>query len=203
MVSTTVAKCAISQKCCDKQGHSCGFFTQKQGNSSHFIDGMSLVDKAELLALENIQCAQELGHSHFLKLHSCLQTMLWLASSLYCCQGFSQKKELACGTEREQLVTNIVCWQLYPSGEKKNGNFLSRGYSHTLNSCWQHRGNPRRECSQKWFFSCLSAPSKQTFSGCCCCQLLFPCCGWRPVSVYFWWWRRLKQKGGLGLLRFL
>lgn len=57
LVSITVAKSAISQEYCDKQGHSCGFFTQKQSNSSHFIDGMCLVCKAELLHLENVQCA--------------------------------------------------------------------------------------------------------------------------------------------------
>lgn len=56
LVSITVAKSAISQEYCDKQGHSYGFFTQKQSNSSHFIDGMCLVCKAELLHLEN-KCA--------------------------------------------------------------------------------------------------------------------------------------------------
>lgn len=66
LVSTTVTKSAISQEYCDKPGHSVGFFTQKEGNSSHFIDGMCLVCKAELLPLENVQCAQELGHTPFL-----------------------------------------------------------------------------------------------------------------------------------------
>lgn len=66
LVSTTVAKSALSQEYCDKQGHSRGFFTQKQGSSSHFIDRMCLMCQAELLPLENVQCAQELGHAPFL-----------------------------------------------------------------------------------------------------------------------------------------
>lgn len=79
LVSTTVAKSAIPQGFCDKQGLSChgcmkdfpersgkGFFSQVQDNSNHFIDGMWLIYKAELLPLQDIQCAQEPGHAPFL-----------------------------------------------------------------------------------------------------------------------------------------
>lgn len=133
---------------------------------------------------------------------SCLQNMLWLASSLdswALLPRLYTEEELAWGTEKSNLwlTQSVGSFMLL----KNHGNFLSRGYSHTLDSCWQHRRNLRREWSQKWFFSCPSAPSKQTASA--GAAAAFPCCGWRPVSVYFWWWRRLKQIEGLALLRFL
>lgn len=67
LVPTTVAKLAISQEYNGKQDlsrHGCmkdfperfgrGFFSRRQDNSSHFIDGMWLICKAELPPLQDV-----------------------------------------------------------------------------------------------------------------------------------------------------
>lgn len=130
LVSTTVAKFAISQEYCDKQGHSFGFFTQKQANSSHFIDGMC---KAKLLPLENVQCAQELGHAPFLNElqllppnHAPACQQLGLLSS-----AATHKKSWPVALKGSSSLQTQSVGSFIPL-VKKNGNFLSRSYSHTL-----------------------------------------------------------------------
>lgn len=198
LVSTSVAKCAISQKYCDKQGHSCGSFTQKQGNSNHYWWEVSGGQGRASASWECSVCSETGAHS-FPASKPC-SGLPAACTAEPCWQGFSKKKELDCGAERDQLMTNAVCWQLYPSGGKKKGDSLSRGYSHALNSCWQHRRNLKRECSQKWFFSCPSAPSKQAASA----GVAAACCFFHvDLCQYIFGGEGLKQKEGFGLLRFL
>lgn len=198
LVSTTVAKCAISQKYCDKQGHSCGSFTQKQGNSSHYWWEVSGGQGRASASWECSVCSETGAHS-FPASKPCSGLPVACTAEL-CWQGFSQNKSWIValkGSNSWQL------WKLYPSGEKKKGDFLSRGYSHTLNSCWQDRRNLRRERSQKCFFSCPSAPSKQTaLTGVAAACCFFHVVG-EDLCQYIFGGEGLKQKEGFGLLRFL
>lgn len=192
LVSTTVAKSAISQGYHNKQGlfcHDCmkdfregsgeGFFSQRQDNSCHFIDGTCLICKAELLPLQNVPCARELGHGPFLNmlqlmaLYQTPRVPFWMPLLASLLLGLlSSALKALCAFQKSCLVAlKRNNWWLTQSvggfaslGKKISHNFLSRTYGHTSDSCWQHRGNLRSELSQKWFFSYPSASSERTAS---------------------------------------
>lgn len=93
-------------------------------------------------------------------------------------------------------MTSTVCWQLYPSGEKNNGYFLSRGYSHALGSCWQHSRKPKKGIVTEMFLLLPFSSSQTVSAGVAAASSSFCAVGEDLCQFIFGGEEDLNRKGG-------